>query len=141
MKKILLLLALILPTAVYAPGMNFAYVGREIAVQPYESLFRAVAQVETTNNPLKTTFEKGGYSVGIVQIRDCKLRDYNYATGNNYTLADCYDTEISRKVFFWHCSRFRPSDIERISRCWNGGPSGMRKAQTYRYWKKIKSKL
>ena len=35
----------------------------------------------------------------------------------------------------------KDSSYEEIARCWNGGPKGLQKKQTKRYWKKVQNTL
>ena len=35
----------------------------------------------------------------------------------------------------------KESSYEEIARCWNGGPKGLQKKQTKKYWKKVQNTL
>jgi hypothetical protein len=88
--------------------------------------------VETANTPHLVNIKEGAY--GISQIRQIKLNEYNRITGSKITLHDCFNEEISRQIFYWHCSRY--NNIETAVKRWNGsGP------KTEIYWTKIKRYL
>jgi hypothetical protein len=62
--------------------------------------------------------------------------DYNQRTGSKYILEDCYDIEISKKIFMYYARKNRYQDYELIARSWNG--SGL---LTMDYWERIKAYL
>lgn len=96
----------------------------------YEEIWNAVCFVESTNNPKAVNFEKNGYSIGIVQIRQIRVSDYNNRTGKSYTLKDCFDPDISKEIFMYYAHKIQ--DEERIIRRWNGsGP------KTIEYYNKV----
>jgi hypothetical protein len=76
-------------------------------------------------------------SVGIAQIQESRIVDYNASNGTNLSLQDCFDPDISKRIFMFYAS----GDNEHIARCWNGGPKGMQRESTIKYWQLIKSHL
>ncbi len=107
--------------------------------KPYESLWNATCAVESNFNPLAIGDKHlKKHSFGIVQIRESRLDDYNRKNGTNYTRNDLFNPIICKKIFMYYC---RSSDLETISRSWNGGENGMNKKSTLQYWILIKSKL
>lgn len=134
MKRYLLVLTLVLHINLYAPGSHVLMLIEGSAINPYESLFNATSIVESSKNALAINVEEQAF--GLLQVRQCKLDEFNRATGREYTLRDCFDPEISREIFMWHCSAHGPYDIKTASKRWNGsGPL------TERYWRKIKKHL
>lgn len=71
--------------------------------------------------------------LGIFQIRQVRVDEYNRLTGSNYTLSDMFDYKISEKVFLYFASLIGPYEHERIAKAWNG--SGPR---TEFYWQRVK---
>jgi len=136
MKTLLLITMLCIPLVVYGPRTTEISLPASNGINPYETLYRAIAVVESNNNPAAVNFEKNGYSVGILQIRQGMVTDFNRATGKNYHLYDCFQEQVSAEIFYWHCSKFRIDDIESMSRSWNGrGPA------TNKYWSKVSKYL
>jgi hypothetical protein len=91
----------------------------------------ATSMIESMGNPM--FYNELENAVGIFQIRQVRVDDYNRRTGSNYTLKDMWDIKKSEKVFLYFASLHKPHELERISKSWNGsGPL------TEIYWKKIK---
>lgn len=119
---------------VYAPTEKVIYLESPPGINPYMDLFQAQCSVESSNRPEVINHDEQAY--GLVQIRQCKLDDFNIETGKNYTLDDCLVPEISKEIYMHFASKFSPNDYELIARRWNG--SGL---MTAKYWKKVKAKL
>jgi hypothetical protein len=117
-----------------APESDTLFVSNSPGIQPFSALMYATAMVETMGNPLfYNEFEN---AVGIFQIRQVRVDEYNRRTGSNYTLADMADVKLSEKVFLYFASKYKPHEFERIAKAWNGsGP------MTELYWKRIKEYL
>jgi len=123
-------------TAPPAPGMVII---KPEAIRPYEAVWNATCHVESGfdfmaigDKDLKL------WSYGIVQIRQSRLDDYYRLTDVKYSVTDMFDPVKSKEVFMSYCTG---NDMERISRCWNGGPTGMQKESTIEYWKLIQKHL
>jgi hypothetical protein len=117
-----------------APESNTVFVYESPGIQPFSALMYATAMVETMGNPL--IYNELENAVGIFQIRQVRVDEYNRRTGSNYVLADMVDVKLSEKVFLYFASRYKPHELERISKAWNGsGP------MTELYWKRIKEYL
>jgi hypothetical protein len=70
---------------------------------------------------------------GPLQIRPCRLEDYNKNTNSNYTMQDMFNFEIAKKIFL-HFARGK--DFEHAAKNWNGsGP------KTITYWENVKNLL
>jgi hypothetical protein len=90
--------------------------------------------VESGGNQWACNYEKGGFSVGIAQIRQCRIDDYNKLSGKNYLLDDAFNPAISKEIFIFYARRI--GNEERLIKAWNGsGP------KTEVYYRKIKLKL
>jgi len=135
MKKMtILLLFLFFCVRATAPEFKTLIILRTDEIKPYERLWKAVCQVESSGNPF--AYNKEEDAVGISQIREIRIRDYNKLTGKNYKLSEMFDPVKSKEVFMYYASKFSTHNIERIAKRWNGsGPL------TEIYWKKIKIKL
>ena len=73
---------------------------------PYEAFWLAVVAVESKGDTL--AYNPKEQSTGICQIRPVRLKDYVKRTGNCYTLHDCFDYAISKKIFNYYMTRYRP---------------------------------
>lgn len=132
MKKFILSLFVFLPLKLLAPAERIIYIERPKPIAPFENLWRVTNKHETNNNPSAINIVEQAY--GIVQIRQCKLDEYNKANNTSYSLQDCLKVAVSKKIFMWHCSKY--NDIEYASKRWNGsGP------MTEIYWSIIKGNL
>lgn len=127
---------------VLAPGDVTLYILRAEPINPYEKIWEVICKAESNNDPLAYHMEDNGHpSIGIVQIQQSRLDDFNKRTGNNYILTDMYVPENARIVFMHYTSEISPYNNERICREWNGGEKGMTKKSTIKYWRKIKANL
>jgi hypothetical protein len=116
---------------VVAPENHNLVVSESAAIKPFSALIYATAMIESMGNPL--FYNEIENAVGIFQIRQVRVDDYNRRTGSKYALAEMYDVKKSEKVFLYFASLYKPHELERISKAWNGsGP------MTELYWKKIK---
>ena len=83
----------------------------------------------------------------ILQIRPIMVNDVNRILNLNkddrfYTLDDRWDKEKSIEMFYVFVDYYhKESSYEEIARCWNGGPKGLQKKQTKKYWKKVQNTL
>jgi len=117
-----------------APVNNNLTIINEPGIRPYLKLMYATAMVETMGNTM--AYNEFENAVGIFQIRQVRIDDYNRRTGSTYTLAEMFDPALSEKVFLYFASLYRPNELERIAKAWNGsGP------MTELYWKRIKEYL
>ena len=104
-----------------------------------EDLFRAMAAVESSNNPRAVNSKET--ALGIYQIRPMYFLDAG-VQGNH---TQVYDPAVARKVCERYFMRYEPkafanNDIETLARLHNGGPN-WRKKDTDKYWNKIKKHL
>lgn len=139
MKKLLLIhILLLLSFTLVAPPttMKCLYLPAVSAIKAYnwvdyEPLANAIAQYETGNNP--TAYNRKENAVGAFQIRQCRINHYNELTGAKHTLKDCYDYNLSKRIFIYFA---QGKSYETAARNWNGsGP------MTIEYWKNVKRLL
>ena len=135
MKTIFLVLTLLLICrSLPAPGLKELIILKPESINPYNRIFDAICKIESNNNPLAFCIDINGLSsVGIAQIQNSRIIDFNRHTGNNYSLNDMYSPELSKVVFMHFASRINHNDIERVCKKWNGTV-----AMTEIYWNKIK---
>jgi hypothetical protein len=127
----LILILSLFSSSLLAPVRPVLYIERSEAINYYDKLIKAVVMVESSGNNLAYNQFEG--AVGAFQIRQCRIIHYNQLTGSNYTLNDCYDFEVSRKVFLYYT---KGRSYELVAKSWNG--SG---AKTIAYWKRVKAIL
>lgn len=120
-----------------APGINAILIEKAKALSKFDKLIEATAWVESRNNPMAYNPFEGAY--GALQIRKCRIDEFNKLTNSHYTLQDMYDFDKAKIVFVWYAEQLREPEV--IARCWNGGPYGMRIKQTVAYWDKVKAYL
>lgn len=119
---------------VFAPDSQTFTVIKEPAFQPFSKLLYATAMVETMGN--SWAYNEFENAVGIYQIRQVRIDDYNRRTGSNHSLTEMFDPVLSRKIFLYYASRYEPHELEKIAKAWNGsGP------MTELYWKRIREYL
>jgi len=134
MKKLLILLIfLLIPWLLPAPGDAVCYIERAEPINFYNKLAEAVYTVESSRNPLAYNPKEGAY--GGFQIRQCKLDQYIKETGKFYTLKQMYDIKIAKSIFMHFAVKYDPTNIKGISREWNG------KSEKNIYYNKIQKTL
>jgi hypothetical protein len=116
-----------------APETNTVAIIRNSPVDIYETLLRAVMQVESKGDTLAYNPFEDAY--GPLQIRPIRLMDFNIRTGKKYILKDCYRPAISKEIFMFYARLLGP-DFELIAKRWNGSGE-----KTIEYWKKVKACL
>ncbi len=133
-KLSLLLFLLFITFPAIAPDRNPLVIYKPAAINPFEPLMEAIGIIETMGNTL--AFNQFENAVGIFQIRQVKVDEYNRQTGNRFSLTDMFDYENSRKVFLHFATLAGPYHFEKIAKAWNGsGP------MTDFYWQRIRSHL
>jgi len=95
----------------------------------------ALALVESRNNSEAINAKENAR--GKFQIRPIRLKDYNNRTGSNYSIEQMHNDSIAIKVFNYYAK----GSYEQIARNWNGGPRGMNKKSTVKYWYKVNKLL
>ena len=74
---------------------------------------------------------------GRFQIREAVLRDVNTYYGSHYTVSDCFNHGRSVVVLILYCKIWDCKTEEEVCRVWNGGPGGMKKESTKKYYEKV----
>jgi hypothetical protein len=131
MRTILIIILFFITIRVFAPGVKVILIERAKALSQFDKLIEAVSWVESTHGKYLYNSREG--AVGWLQIRQCRLDDYNKKTGSHYKLQDCYDYELSRRIFLYYS---HGKNYEKAARDWNG--SGYK---TITYWNKVKMYL
>lgn len=135
MKKLLLLLCFgLLCSLAGSPPVKVITIESKPPFRPYKELMQATAWVESQNDT--SALNRLELAYGIYQIRAIRLRDYNQRTGKGHTLQDCYNKQISDEIYLYYATKFHPSNLEGISKSWNGSGE-----MTKKYWTKIKKQL
>jgi hypothetical protein len=133
-KFIFIVFLLIMSFRVAAPEANSFIIYEYPHIRAFTDLMYATAMVETMGNPL--AYNEFENAVGIFQIRQVRIDEYNQRTGSNLALSEMYDPQLSEKVFLYFATRYGPYNLEKIAKSWNGsGP------MTELYWKRIKEYL
>ena len=89
----------------------------------------------------------GSPSIGGLQVRPVMVREVNrflkkMDSDMRYEMDDRWSREKSIEMFLiWKNYRHKNDSFEIISRCWNGGPRGMKKTATIHYWNKVQKYL
>ena len=132
MKQSLLILFLLITIKVMAPTERYLTLLIPEPVNPYMNLYNATCFVESSHRAKVINQDEQAY--GIVQCRQMKLDDYNRETGSCYTLQDCLDPGISKKIWMHFAAKYNHRDYEKIAKKWNGSKTDI-------YWNKIKLSL
>lgn len=115
------------------------------------NLFSAIEDVESAGNPLAESL-KG--AVGLMQITQPALDDYNNAHSENLTMEDMTDASPNRKVGRWYVTKRIPQmlqaynvpvTLDNLLWAYNAGAKkvrdGIMPQETKDYIAKVKSKL
>jgi hypothetical protein len=133
MKRMKITLIFLLFTLIAkAPVWSCFVIGVPEPVQPYETIWRAVCQVESANDPL--AYNKKENAVGVAQIRQIRIKDFNRRTGKNYKLKEMFCPVKSKEVFLYYAEKIKEPD--KIIKDWNGSGKA-----TYVYLKKVKKEM
>lgn len=114
-------------------------------VRDLEDLIEAMVWVESKGDP--KAFAKREDAAGVLQIRPIMVNEVNRILNIKkddrfYTLDDRWNETKSIEMFYVFVDYYhKDSSYEEIARCWNGGPKGLQKKQTKRYWKKVQNTL
>ena len=105
---------------------------------------KALINVESSNND--NAYRSCEGAAGCLQIRRTMVRDVNrilrrQKSNQQYTYEDRWDRQKSIEMFNIYCDHYNLVTPEEKARCWNGGPRGLQKLSTKRYWEKVKKQL
>jgi len=138
MKMITLTLILTLFTATLkAPNQRVIYIDQPEGINPFENVWKAVCQVESSGDPFAIGDKHlKEWSYGISQIRQVRLDHYYDRTGIRYYEKDMFSPAKSKQVFMYFADQIGPYNLEKVIRNWNG--SGKK---TYKYLAKVKNQM
>jgi hypothetical protein len=134
MKVLLVIFFSLMTIKATAPDLKEIVILKSEPVNAYDRILMAVFHVECHGN-LKA-YNQLEEATGPLQIRPIRLLDYNLRTGNKYLLNDCYDFNISKKIFMYYALKTGYPNYEVIAKNWNG--SGK---MTTDYWERVKLEL
>ncbi|MHC4514258.1 MAG: lysozyme family protein [Planctomycetota bacterium] len=108
----------------------------------HAQILHAIHMVESGGRTEKVPTGDGGKSIGPLQISRAYWKD----SGVPGRYEDCVHLGYSKRVVAAFMQRWQPAawarhDAEVIARLHNGGPRGMRKQATIRYWEKVRKVL
>ena len=106
------------------------------------NLTKAIIQVESVGND--SAYNKSEDAVGCLQIRPIMVREVNRllkirGKKRRYTLEDRWNRRKSIEMFLVYNKNV--TEFENQARRWNGGPGGMNKEATIKYWNKVETIL
>jgi hypothetical protein len=134
LKSIIIIFFLLHTIKAEAPDDKVAYIIMSKPVDAYDRLIIAVVQVESIGDTMANNLLEE--AIGAFQIRPIRLLDYNQRTGNKYKMEDCYNYNISKKIFLYYANQIGFPKYEKIAKSWNGSGE-----TTLEYWEKVKSYL
>lgn len=103
----------------------------------FEDIILCQILVESNNNP--QAINESETACGKLQIRPCRLNDYNRQTNSSYTIDQVFIDSISVKIYLFYAAKCKSK--EEICRRWNGGKNGLYMTSTKKYWNKVQSKI
>jgi len=103
----------------------------------WNALLKAIAAVETGNNPQAVNEREQAY--GVYQMRNLALIDANHSAGTNFSLYDLQDTRVATSMLRAYCHRYleAPYTVDKVVDLWNGGPTGKANADYKQYVKNL----
>jgi hypothetical protein len=149
MKNLIIFIALCIPlTAANSPAEQINYTIKLPIIKPglltHAEIIQAIIYVESRGNDSARCISED--AIGALQIRRTMVRDVNrilkrQGSTERYKLKDRWNRQLSIEMFNIYCAHYKLVTPEAKARCWNGGPRGIRKSSTLRYWEKVKRKL
>lgn len=109
-----------------------------------DSLVYALIHVESSGND--SAYCSSEDAVGCLQIRKTMIRDVNRILKHRgdttkYKMKDRWNRIKSIEIFNIYCEHYKLTSPEAKARCWNGGPRGLTKKATQKYWDKVNKQL
>ena len=109
-----------------------------------QEIISALMYVESSNND--SAYNASEDAVGCLQIRKTMVNDVNRILRKRkspvrFTYEDRWCRYKSINMFKIYCKYYNLTTAEQIARCWNGGPRGLQKLSTKKYWEKVKKHL
>jgi hypothetical protein len=109
-----------------------------------DKLVDALIHVESSGNDSAYCVSED--AVGCLQIRKTMIRDVNRILKHRgdttkYKMKDRWNRIKSVEIFNIYCEHYKLTSPEAKARCWNGGPRGLTKKATQKYWDKVNKEL
>ena len=109
-----------------------------------DKLVDALIHVESSGNDSAYCVSED--AVGCLQIRKTMIRDVNRILKHRgdttkYKMKDRWTRIKSIEIFNIYCEHYKLTSPEAKARCWNGGPRGLTKKATQKYWDKVNKQL
>ena len=149
MKNFFAIAALFVPlTAAIAPNDDPGHIidlpAITIDTISNEQVLQAIIFVESSGRDNAHRISED--AVGCLQIRRTMVRDVNRILRRNgsdtrYNYKDRWSRQLSIEMFDIYCKHYNLITPEEKARCWNGGPRGLQKLNTKRYWERVKRRL
>ena len=107
-------------------------------------LLEAIIMVESRGND--SAYCKREDAAGCLQIRPIMVKEVNriltkQESTKRYTLLDRWDRQKSIEIFYIVNGYYNNNTYEEMARSWNGGPTGITKSSTKKYWRKVQRKF
>ena len=107
-------------------------------------ILEAIMFVESRNND--SAYASSEDAVGCLQIRKCMVDDVNRIlkrkkSNISFTYNDRWNRKKSVEMFNIFITYYNLNTAEEMARGWNGGPNGINKSATLRYWGKVEAEL
>lgn len=135
MKKTVLL-TLALTITFYSSCPNTTIKIKKTPLNTVDVLIEAISTVESRGIVSIVNEKESAY--GHLQVRKLVIKDVNKYFNTNYTITDALDSLKSIDIFIKYQSIYNPEfEFEKAARIWNGGPRGMDKISTRKYWDKV----
>lgn len=101
------------------------------------SILPGLIQIESNGN--HCAYNEAEKAAGCLQIRPIMVREAQ-RIGIDFTMDDRWNCEKSMALFVAIQMVKGRTDAEAMARCWNGGPNGIKKESTLRYWEAVEKR-
>ena len=98
-------------------------------------LLSALISVESGGDPL--AYNKGENAIGLLQVTPVMVEDINRFSYRKFEHIQAYEEDTAIEMLLLYCHHYGFDSYESIARCWVGGPKGMSKKSTLKYWVKV----
>ena len=102
-------------------------------------LLPILSTVESNND--NYAIGDNGKAVGCLQIHMVVIQDVNRIYNTNFVSHDRYDRQISFRIASLYLRHYGEANAEQLARTWNGGPKGVHKAATDKYWFRVQKEI
>jgi hypothetical protein len=105
-------------------------------------LRRLLVAIKSVENPHDVMYGDNGRALGPLQIHRIAWEDSRVPGSYRQCLGLQYSTAVAINYWSRYCPRaLQEVNEEILSRTWNGGPRGMEKASTKKYWQRVASAM